>query len=113
MVFMWSRNVVVEGQVVGISHPAEAVCVFNMAPREMFRSPASDGLTDISRAADDDSEDNDDDDGVTVVETIHEIVIFPRLPLGTFGDQRHYLKHGDVGGSVTVNSHSFQGHGWV
>jgi len=75
VIFLLLGNVILEGEVIGVSNPAVIVGVFFPVSREMSWYPAADRVSHILLGRDDDGENNHNRTGESVTETIGEIVI--------------------------------------
>ena len=72
---MWFRDMVSEGQVIGIPHPAVGVGIFGMAACKVDGGPAGDGGSHILVHTHSNGEHHQNDDGVATVHTVHEIIV--------------------------------------
>ena len=87
------RDLVGKWHVVGVSYPAEAVCVLLVAAGEVRRHPAVDRLADVLLRRDDDREDDEDRRGVEVRQAVGEVVVALNDQARKTADHRHDPVH--------------------
>ena len=75
--FFWYQ--LVDGQVVGVAHPADGVRVVAVAVGELGWTPAGDGPTHELLGADEEAEADEDDDCVLTTEAVHGVVVHAEL----------------------------------
>ena len=103
---MWSWDVFLERQEVGIVDPAVAVGVLNVTAREVLGCPAGDGSAHILLHGDHHSKGDKDHHGVAMVEAVNSIIIMWLVP-GWLGGHRQQVNHpGFLGGCCVRVSQS-------